>query len=98
MTDELRQKLSSEIEEADWNALKVHHEKQAVIVVSDKLDLVSVGIAVANDDTNLVKIWLDNGDIYRPTKEQVDSFESDEYKKMCKFIIVQPFVLIQLLS
>jgi hypothetical protein len=93
--EELKAKLSTEIEEADWNLLKKHHENETVFFVSDDLNLVDVAVAVAKDKANFIKVWLDSGQLARPTDDQVKYYESIEYKKMCKFLIIQPYVLVQ---
>ena len=93
--EELRSKLSTEIEETDWNALKKHNENETVFFVSSDLDLIDVSVAVATDKSHFVKVWLDSGQLARPTDEQVKYYDANEYKKMCKFIIIQPYVLVQ---
>ena len=95
MFDELKEKLSQEVDEADWNLLKKHHESETVFIVGKDLDLVDVGVAIAMDKSHMVKGWLDSGQLAKPTDEQVKYYEENEFKKMCKFIIIQPYVLIQ---
>ncbi len=95
---ELKDKLKTEVEEADWDLLRVHHENGAVFVTKGNLDLLDVAVAIAQDKVQFVKVWLDNGDIARPTDDEVSLFEKEPYKKICKFIIVQPYVIIKLLD
>ena len=95
---ELKDKLKTEVEEADWDLLRVHYENGAVICVKGNLDILDVAVAIAQDKVQFVKIWLDNGDIARPTEDEASLFEKESYKKICKFIIVQPYVIIKLLD
>jgi hypothetical protein len=93
--DELKSKLSTEIEEADWNSLIKHQEKESVLFVSSDLDLVDVCVAIAKDKAHIIKVWLDSGQLARPTDDQIKYYKDNEYKKMCKFIIIQPYVVAQ---
>lgn len=96
--DELKEKLKSEVEQADWDMLQVHHDKGAVFIVSSNLGLIDAAVAVAQDRTQFVKIWLDNGDLSRPTDDQVKNFQKNKFEKLCDFIIIQPYVLVKLLD
>lgn len=89
----LAEKFKSEMEECDWDALKPHHERGAVFFIKENLDLVTVAVAIAEDNVSQVKIWLDNGDFYK--LEQTQSFEKEPYNKMGHFLIVQPYVLVK---
>lgn len=91
--DSLKEKLKDDIDKASWEMLKIHHERGAVFVVDSKLDLIDVGAAIAVDEVNTVKIWLDNKQF---TKLEEIPTEEDQKERKIKFLIVQPYVLIQL--
>jgi hypothetical protein len=93
---ELRDKFKSEIEQADWDMLEPHHLKQTVFILADELDLIVVGEALAKDDTELVSLWLGNKSLQKPSDKQVKFFNENPYKKICDFLIIQPFVLAKL--
>lgn len=93
--DELKQKLVSEIEEGDWSMLSPHYERDALFIVSPDLNLAEVGYALAEDDGESVKRWQENGEIRRPTPSDVSIWKEDQFKKFAKFLIIQPFVVIQ---
>ena len=59
--DSLKEKLKDDIDQASWEMLEVHHERGAVFIVDSALNLIDVGAAIAVDEVNTVKIWLDNG-------------------------------------
>lgn len=88
----LKVKLKDDIDKASWDMLKVHHERGAVFVVDSNLELVDVGASIALDEVNTIKIWLDNGKFKKLDEmpEDVDMFVRD-----IKFLIIQPYVLIQ---
>jgi len=67
MSEELKEKLITEIELADWNMLRPHHEKSVVFIISEKLDLANVGAVMALNDAEKVKQWLDDGSLKRPS-------------------------------
>ncbi len=55
MSEELKEKLSKDVDEASWELLADHHKRGAVFLVKD-LDIVDVGAAMANDDSANVKL------------------------------------------
>jgi hypothetical protein len=93
---ELREKFKTEIENADWDMLRDHHERKAVFLVDKSIDLLDACVAVAVDNTQLVSIWLSDNKLARPDKNQTESFEQEKFKKRFEFIIIQPYVLIKL--
>lgn len=95
---DLKDKLKTEVEQADWDLLRVHHENGAVFSVKGELDILDVAVALAQDKVQFVKVWLDNGDIARPTDVEVSEFEKEPFKKMCDFIIIQPYVVVKYIS
>lgn len=93
--EELKKKLQEDIDQSDWSMLKPHVERGAILFVDRKLELVDVGVAIAQDKIQIVKLWLDEGLVTKPTQTEIDDFEKDEYTKKFKFLIIQPYVLVQ---
>lgn len=89
----LKVKLKDDIDKASWDMLKVHHERGAVFIVDSNLELVDVGASIALDEVNIIKIWLDNEQFKKLDEipENVDMFVRD-----INFLIIQPYVLIQI--
>ncbi len=54
---EIRKSLKRDLAEVCWRELRVHLQRDAIIVVDDALDLIETAIAVADDD----KKWLSSG-------------------------------------
>lgn len=93
---ELIAKFKSELESADWNALKTHHERQALFLVAGDLDLYEVACSIALDDVEAVKGWIGAEKLRQPNDEEVESWSADEYRKLGSFLILQPYVILQL--
>ena len=47
---DLREKLQQNLDEAEWEWLIPHVQKDAVILVAENLDLLDVGEAIASDN------------------------------------------------
>ncbi|HAA58051.1 MAG TPA: DUF2288 domain-containing protein [Myxococcales bacterium] len=90
--EDIKAKLKSEILEATWHALKPHHERGALIVVQHPLELDDVGVAIALDRSPIVEHWMNEGLLYKPSDEHVQTWEEEE-RKFFWSVIVQPFVL-----
>ena len=90
---ELREKLNEELAIAPWEALLPHAERDCLICVSSDIGLVDVGVAVASDDVAKVNQWMGTGQIRKPTKKELDSWNQTP-ASFFQFLIVQPYVLI----
>ena len=89
----LEDKLKSEVDIADWKALNAHYQRDALITVSNDLDIVEVGLLIAEDNTEKVEAWLNEGKIGKPTEKDVENWKenSTEFTSL----ILSPYVLIQ---
>ncbi len=92
--EKLRKELTESIDEAEFDWLKPHIQKDVVIIVSTSLDLVEVGMAIAQDQTQIVDRWINEQLIAKPTMEQLAHWNQQSSLRF-KALIVQPFVLIQ---
>jgi hypothetical protein len=95
--EELKEKLTSEIEETDWAPLKQHYEHGGVFIVGEGVDLVEAAIAIAQDKVEFIKLWLESGALRKPTEEEVQEWDANKNIKLARFVIVQPYVLIDLI-
>lgn len=93
---QLIEKFKSELEQADWNALKAHHERGALFLVAGDLDLYEVACSIALDDVDSVKAWIESEKLIQPGEDEVKTWEADEYRKLGSFLILQPYVILQL--
>jgi hypothetical protein len=77
-----------------WLDLKPHAERDAVFVVAQELDLLEVGTTIAKDDVKQVTEWIQKGELARPTSVAMETWDTLQ-AKVFRFLIVQPYVLIQ---
>lgn len=89
-----RDRLEEELQEAPWAWIVPHHRKGTVFIVNRSLDIVDVGVALAENDTKSVEAWIEKNMITRPTADQAEAWELNS-ECMFQFLIVQPYVLIQ---
>lgn len=91
---DLRQQLTTSQDEAAWEWLEPHAKRDAIIWVSDEIDLVDVGMAIATDDAKKVQHWIAEQVISKPNADQLSQWNSDNTIRF-KSLIVAPFVLIK---
>ncbi len=91
---DLREKMKSDLEVAEWELLKPHLERDALIIVSEELDLVDVATAVAEGRLKSVEQWMQKNLMTKPTAAQLHAWEQNPNTPF-SFLIVQPWVLIQ---
>lgn len=90
----IKTQLSEQLASIEWNLLIPHAQRDAVVIVKDQLNLLDVGIAVAEDDSTQVQSWISQQLIYKPSPQDLSSWNS-EPKKQFMTLIVDPFVLVQ---
>ncbi len=90
---DIKTQLAQELADAEWNSLIPHAKRDALIVVSESLDLVEVGIAIANDDVPLVQNLIKEQLIRKPSLSELSAWNDNPQKKFST-LIVQPFVLV----
>ncbi|MDB9323831.1 MULTISPECIES: DUF2288 domain-containing protein [Cyanophyceae] len=91
---DLRTELTENLDEAEWDWLIPHVQRDAVIVVAQILDLLDVGVAIASDQIPSVQQWIDEGLMAKPSETQLGNWNSDRTKRF-QTLIIQPYVLIQ---
>lgn len=93
MTDDsLKTALVETQGRAPWGMLQEHANRGGLIMVAPELDLLQVGLAVAQDRGDLVGAWLSTGKLWKPTELQTQTYALDE-RRQYPFVIVQPYVL-----
>jgi hypothetical protein len=94
LMQDLRAELAAMVDEAEWEWLIPHVQRDAVVMVNSDLDLVDVGVAIANDNVLTVQRWISEQLIYKPTSDQLSALGSDRTRRF-NALIVQPYVLVQ---
>lgn len=92
--NENRISLEQQVDEVTWDMLVPHIEKGQFLVVGQSLDFLGTAVAIAEDDAEKVKIWIEHGHLNRPSPESLESW-SLVVGKQFRFLIVRPFILIQ---
>ncbi|MEA5618257.1 DUF2288 domain-containing protein [Cronbergia sp. UHCC 0137] len=91
---DLRAELTKNLDEAEWEWLIPHAQKDMVIVVADNLDLLDVGVAIASDNILSVQHWMEEQLLTKPSVVQLGEWNSHRTKRF-NALIVEPYVLIQ---
>ena len=91
---DLRAQLDENLDEAEWEWLIPHVQRDSVIIVTSELDLLEVGEAIAADKASTVQNWIDEALIAKPSAAQIGEWNMQREKRF-DTLIVQPFVLVQ---
>lgn len=89
----LRDKLTDEILPIGWQDLAPHFARGGLLIASPELDVITVGEAIARDDTAQVEAWITAGTLRRATDD--DATRWAESTPQFQFLILQPWVLAQ---
>lgn len=92
--EDIKAQLTQELTEIEWCELLPHAQRDALIVVSNQLNLLDVGVAIANNEVMNVQHWIQEQLIHKPSIEQLSAWNLKN-TTLFKTLIVQPFVLIQ---
>lgn len=93
--DELIKKFQSEVDQADWEMLTPHFERQALFKVSDGLDLFEVAADLALDNVEEIQKILTSGLLKRASEEDKNKYGLDKNKFFANFLVIQPYVIFQ---
>lgn len=88
------EELAIQVDEAQWEWLKAHLERDGLVIVSQELELAEVGQKVAADDAAPIRSWIEAGKLSKPTAGQITQWNAEEGKRF-KLLIVSPYILIQ---
>lgn len=94
MTQDLKAELAEMVGPAEWPWLSPHADRGALLLVDGSLDLVEVGLAIAQDDVTRVSHWLSEALLSRPSELQIAAW-TQATPRQFQSLIVQPFVLVQ---
>ncbi len=94
--EDLVRKFNEELSDIDWKALQPHFAIGTLVVADQTMDLVEVGVKMAQDDKQAFLEWLATGKVYKPDEDQARRW--DKNNSRFNFLIVQPFVLAQVIA
>ena len=81
---------------SSWAMLEPHAQRDALFLVGERIDLVEAGRAIAADETEQVGLWIQGGELRRPTQAELDEWA--ERPVAFQVVIVQPYVLAKPIS
>lgn len=90
-----RKELEEMVDVALWEWLSPHAARARVILVGARLDLVDVGIALTEDNTQLVQSWIEDSWLRHPTAEELSAWNANKEKEFIS-LVVPPFVLVRI--
>jgi hypothetical protein len=85
--------LAEERTDIEWEALIPHSKRDSIIFVHQGLDLIQVGVAIAQDNAAQVEVWIAEQLIHKPTSQQLSQWNQNPNQQFST-LIVQPYVLI----
>lgn len=96
-TTNVRERLARDLAEVSWKDMRVHLQRDVIILVAEDLDLVDVAVDVAQDNKHQVSLWISSGQLTKPSREQIDQWEH-QLDKPFRMLIAQPYILAQPVS
>ncbi len=91
---EVREKFEQDLAEVDWKSLRIHLQRDALILVADRLDLVEVACKVVADAAAEIGGWISDGALVKPSAAQLNAWET-QLDKPFRMLIAAPYILIQ---
>ncbi len=91
---DLRAEITESLDQAEWEWLIPHVKRDALILVTQGLNLVDVGVAIASDNLLEVQQWINAQLITKPSPAQLGEWNQNPTKRF-ETLIVQPYVLVQ---
>lgn len=92
-SDGLREQLAEEIGIIAWTELQRHFARGVVVVVSPRLELLEVALALAVDDRERLSEWLATGRVARASDAQAVTWSAT--KPELRAVVVAPWVVVQ---
>lgn len=90
---ELRTHLNLQTGKLGWEELQPHFARGSVIVAETGLDLIEVAAALAEDDRDRVKNWLDSQQLHPASDAEATDWQAANSRFWA--VVVAPWVLVQ---
>lgn len=94
LADAIRQKLAESLGPVGYGDISAHLGRDAVFVVAPSLELVDCGVAVAMDEVETVRLWIESGALRKPSRDERAHWAAQGGTFVA--VVVQPFVLVQI--
>lgn len=89
----LKDKLNLETAQIEWKALERDFAAGRVVSVHQSLDLLDVAKAFAEDNSRLVKDWMDAKQVHAVSDEQALAWSQADADVWA--VVIRPWVLVQ---
>ncbi|TVP61425.1 MAG: DUF2288 domain-containing protein [Halomonadaceae bacterium] len=89
----LRAKLNLETAPIPWLELQRYYARGQVVAVAPSLDLMTVGVALSQDDKPRFEAWMASGELGEVSPDQARSWYASEASVWA--LVVAPWVLVQ---
>lgn len=96
LADAFRQKLNESVGPVGYGDLSAHLQRDAVFVVAPSIELVDCGVAVAMDEVETVRMWIETGALRKPSAAERAQWAAHGGTFLS--LVVQPFVLVRIES
>jgi hypothetical protein len=87
----IQEQLAQDLADVSWKDIIPHCQRDAVIVVYEGLDMIEVGVAIAQDNIAQVQVWVEEQLLQKPSAEQL-SLWNQSPEKLFSVLIVAPYV------
>jgi hypothetical protein len=88
----IQDQLAQDLADVSWKDIIPHCQRDAVIVVYEGLDMIEVGVAIAQDNIAQVQVWVAEQLLQKPSAEQL-SLWNQSPEQLFSVLIVAPYVL-----
>jgi hypothetical protein len=93
----LREELSQAIGPVAWGDLRKHLARDVIIIVAPETPLLDAALAVAENNQDQVGSWIKDGVLTKPNALQIEHWERN-FDFPFLSVVVQPFILVQVLN
>jgi hypothetical protein len=88
----IQEQLAQDLADVSWKDIIPHCQRDAVIVVYEGLDMIEVGVAIAQDNIAQVQVWVEEQLLQKPSADQL-SLWNQSPEQLFSVLIVAPYVL-----
>jgi len=93
LDDILRQDIFAGTAKIAWTHLQSLFASGKVIYVAHNLDLIETALQISNDNTEVVKEWMENGKLAHISDEQARLWINSDASVWA--VVIKPWVLVQ---
>lgn len=92
--DAIRAGLERTLGLVQFTDIQAHLARDAVFIVGPTVSLLECGVSVALDDVDVVRAWIEDGSLRKPTMDERSTWPKAAGKRWTSVVVV-PFVLVQ---